>query len=237
MELLDELRDHRVADSSGKLRMVYTGSVGLHLVISELVHRGYRNDPTNDMATLSLGGIEHAHATALGQALLRGLATDDELTLAPDVAHEEIARRVAQQTDGLPYYIHHTFDRLSDLGRPVTVDDVPVAIESLLDAPDDPAHFAHYAERIEAYYVFDDHVETTAYALLDALSRADTPMTESQLQDVAAAHVEGLREVALKKTLDHLVKDRYLVREQHEGERIYRFRYGLIQKWWVRNRA
>jgi hypothetical protein len=63
MELLDILRDHRVADPSGKLRMVFTGSIGLHLVISELLHRGYRNDPTNDMVTFALEALAPEDAT------------------------------------------------------------------------------------------------------------------------------------------------------------------------------
>jgi hypothetical protein len=237
MELLDVLRDQRVADTSGKLRMVFTGSVGLHLVISELVQDGYRNDPTNDMATSSLGGLEIEDAMLLGRALLRGLQEGDDLVLAEGTGEEEVARAVAEQTDGLPFYIHHAFDRLAERGQAITLDDVSSAVESLIDDPEDPAHFQHYAERIEAYYVFNWQAGTTAYAVLDALSHADEPMSESSLQNIVATRVEQLTPEMFKKTLNNLLKDHYLIRERAGGQRVYRFRYDLIRRWWAHNRA
>src|SRR3989338_3294659 len=47
MEVLDTLRSLR--QTHANLRMVFTGSIGLHQVISSLKHSGYANDPTNDM--------------------------------------------------------------------------------------------------------------------------------------------------------------------------------------------
>jgi len=50
MELLDSLRAFRQTYRS--LRMIYTGSIGLHHVIGSLRTMGYTNAPKNDMATI-----------------------------------------------------------------------------------------------------------------------------------------------------------------------------------------
>ena len=52
MEVLDTLRSLRQMSgnqSPSKLRMVFTGSIGLHHVISSLKQAGYANAPTNDL--------------------------------------------------------------------------------------------------------------------------------------------------------------------------------------------
>lgn len=235
MELLDVLRDHRVADDSGKLRMVYTGSIGLHLVISELFHRGYRNDPTNDMVTYSLEGLEPAYAQELACQGLQGLIEESEVVLHDSLG--DVAQAIAEATDGLPYYINYTVDHLTEMGHPITTADVAGAIDSLILDPEDTAHFGHYAERIEAYYVFHEQAEALAFAILQTLCHTDQPMTEEAIWDAAVVQMELTDRNLFQKTLAMLMKDHYLQRDIQGEERTYRFKYDIIRRWWLKNRG
>lgn len=235
MELLDTLRDLRVTDDTGKLRMVFSGSIGLHLVVSELLHRGYRNDPTNDMVTLPLEGLEPEDARKLARQGLRGLIDEGDLKLQDDLG--EVVGVIAESTDGLPYYINYTVDRLADVTGLVGLAHVPEAVDSLLLDPEDTAHFSHYAERVEAYYLFDELAEALAFAILKVLSHASEPMTEAEIWDGVGTEMELTNENLFQKTLALLVKDHYLTRTVSDSTRSYRFKYGIIQRWWVKNRG
>jgi hypothetical protein len=70
MEMLDTLRSLRQMHSD--LRMVFTGSVGLHNVITSLKRAGYANDPTNDMDTIDVPPLSPAAAQELVCQLLEG---------------------------------------------------------------------------------------------------------------------------------------------------------------------
>ena len=235
MELLDVLRDHRVTDDSGKLRMVYTGSIGLHLVVSELFHRGYRNDPTNDMVTYSLEGLEPAYAQELACQGLQGLIEESEIALHDSLG--DVAQAIAEATDGLPYYINYTVDRLTGMGHPITTADITVAIDSIILDPEDTAHFGHYTERIEAYYVFHEQAEDLAFAILQTLCHTDQPMTEEAIWDAIVAQMELTDRNLFQKTLALLMKDHYLQRKVQGGERAYRLKYDIIRRWWLKNKG
>jgi hypothetical protein len=68
MEMLDTLRALR--QTHPRLRMVYTGSIGLHHVISKLKDAGYSNAPTNDMYPYGLKSLEEKDALELTIRLL-----------------------------------------------------------------------------------------------------------------------------------------------------------------------
>ena len=215
--------------------MIYTGSVGLHLVVSELHHRGYRNDPTNDMVTFSLEGLEPEYARELARQGLQGLIEDGEIELqdSPD----DIARAIAEATDGLPYYINYTAVCLSELGHPVGTGDVEAALDSLILDPEDTAHFRHYAERIEAYYLFDKQAKALAFAILKELCRTDRPIAEEAIWNAVVAQMELTDRNLFQKTLETLMKDHYLRREVQDEDRTYQFKYGIIRRWWLKNRG
>ncbi len=70
MELLDTLRALR--QSHSHLRMVFTGTIGLHHRLHALKRSGYANDPTNDMDVVEVPPLAAADAQEL--ALLDVLA-------------------------------------------------------------------------------------------------------------------------------------------------------------------
>ena len=70
IQLLDYLRALRIARAD-RLRFLFTGSVGLHLVLRSLREAGSTNDPVNDMLSLTVPPIVRHHTCELAEALLR----------------------------------------------------------------------------------------------------------------------------------------------------------------------
>jgi hypothetical protein len=63
MEVLDLLRALR--QTHGSLRMIMTGSIGLHHVLSSLRKKNYGNSPVNDMATVDVPPLAKVDAVHL----------------------------------------------------------------------------------------------------------------------------------------------------------------------------
>lgn len=102
MELLDVLRSLR--QENPKIRMVFTGSIGLHHVVRQLNEQGYANAPVNDMAVVEVPPLSPTDATDLTKRLF----TDNQIAAADDA----IFALVAEQVDGIPFYIHHVMRAL-----------------------------------------------------------------------------------------------------------------------------
>ncbi len=98
-------------------------------------------------------------------------------------------------------------------------------------------HFEHYAERIEAYYLFDEAAADLAFAILKVLSQTEELMAEAAVRDAVATEIPVTDENLFQKTLKLLVKDHYLARSVSDSDRRYRFKYGIVQRWWFKNRG
>ncbi len=218
MELLDALRSLR--QTHPDLRMVLTGSIGLHNVITSLKRAGYPNDPTNDMDLIVVEPLAADAAVDLARQLLagEGLTSGD-----PD----EVARTIGEGVDGVPYFIHHVVDRLALRGQ---VD--PAAAQAVIDGalidPDDRWHLRHYRERMDVYY--DERERTCALGLLDNLATAGGPIQFDEWFERLKAQVEtDDRETALS-TVTLLQRDHYVIREPGGA---YRFRLPLLRRFWL----
>ena len=73
IKLLDFLRALR-HDSSDRLRFLFTGSIGLHLVLRSLRAEGNANDPVNDMLSLTVPPMTREDTCNLASALLEKTA-------------------------------------------------------------------------------------------------------------------------------------------------------------------
>jgi hypothetical protein len=218
MELLDTLRSLR--QMHGALRMVFTGSIGLHNVITSLREAGYANDPTNDMQTVDVPALDLADAQELARRLIEG----EEI---PADGVEAVAKTVAATVDGIPYYVHHVVDQLKHRGGAVQPDSVTKIVESCLTDPLDPWHMRHYRQRIDVYYSSAE--APFALGLLDALAGSREPLVFDELFNLLKhKEVTEDREAALR-VVRLLECDHYVVQETSGT---YRFRFALIQKWW-----
>jgi hypothetical protein len=223
MEILDTLRAMR--QMYPNLRMVYTGSVGLHHVLRKLKREGYSNDPTNDMRTLEVPPLTPEDALTLARGLLEGanIITDHPYP---------VARAMAEAVDNIPYYIHYLAATMRSCAPPVEVENVEQIVAQVLVADADPWHLRHYEERIETYYDAQDR--SAILALLDILAAVEGSLTFADIYNRFKSRVVSDDEERVRTILKLLCQDHYLERTL-EGQ--YQFRYTLIKRWWCLNRG
>jgi hypothetical protein len=222
MQVLDHLRWLRQTHDG--LRMVITGSIGLHHVISSLKDKNYANAPVNDMAAVDVPPLTDEDAVDLAKRLIEG-----ESLRSPDVVLA--ARSVAVEADCFPFYVHHIARGLKLGGLEATPENVAKVVSShLLDA-NDPWELLHYRERISTYYPDD---ERTVCLILDQLTvKQATVAVDDLLVMLKGASTFDDREHLLR-LLSLLERDHYL---QRAGNGQYQFRFPLIRRWWKINRG
>jgi len=62
-------------------------------------------------------------------------------------------------------------------------------------------------------------------------------MTEAAIWDAAVAQMELTDRDFFQTVLEMLMKDHYLKRQIQNKGRTYQFKYGIIRKWWLKNRG
>ena len=224
-ELLDVLRG--VRETHATVRMVFSGSLGLHHVVDELRAHGGMWAPTHDMLTMDLPPLAPEDASYLAGELLRNERLDCD-----DV--DGVAKAIAAEVDCAPYYVHHTVHQLLTRqrdGRCGSIDERlvdEVVSESLAD-PLDPWQLQHYIDRVGSYYGEDaDAVK----AVLDIVATASSPPSVETIHDRVGASLDAPPPIErLRDLLVLLCKDHYL--SAIDG---YAFRLGLIRRAWLTRR-
>jgi len=218
MQVLDTLRSLR--HTYPTVRMVYTGSLGLHHVLQDLDDLGYANSPVNDMMIIAVPTLAPDDARDLATRLLAG----EKIEPADPSA---VADTIAFAVDGLPFFIHHVVKRLTRLSG--TVD--PAAIERVVTEclidPQDPWRLRHYVKRTKDYY--SETERPIALALLDALAPADTALKLDHLLAKLRSNRLGKDADLVRDVLVLLQRDHYLA-QQADGT--YRFLYPIIARSW-----
>ncbi len=222
MQVLDALRAMR--HQHGSVRMLLTGSVGLHNLVAALRREGYANDPTSDMASVEVPPLSAAAARGLAAELLAG-----ERIEVSDV--DAVAERIAAGVDGIPYFVHHVVGTMAGEGGRWDEERVSATIEQCLDATHDPWHLAHYRKRIDTYY--EPEIRELALGFLDFLAIESVALPFSELFGrVKSVVVTEDRELALD-VLGLLHADHYVTRDEAGN---HRFRFDLVRRWWRRHR-
>jgi len=221
MELLDTLRALR--QTHPNLRMVYTGSIGLHHILGRLKAAGSPSDPTSDMRTTEVPPLALDDATDLAVRLLWGkqVQTDEP---------QGLARELATAVDCVPYYIHNVVADLPT-GKPVGDGAVHQMVTGKLTDGSDPWHFAHYRERMDAYY---HERQSLALVLLDVVAGADSPLPLDQITNLARHARSDVDPEAVRDLLKLLRRDHYL---QLSEDGAYDFKFSLIKRWWRLDRG
>lgn len=218
MEVLDALRSLRQMHPT--LRMVFTGSIGLHNVITSLKRAGYVNDPTNDMYTENVLPLSPADAQELACRLLEGedIPTDNI---------QATASAIATAVDGIAHYIHHVVDQMKDCDGVLNVTIVGEIVDTCLMDQLDRWHMHHYLERIDTYYMPEER--PFALHLLDALSITDQPLPFDDVFNRLKSRIVTEDSEMTRRMLTLLQRDHYIVQHQ-DGK--YCFRFPLIQCSW-----
>ncbi len=222
MEVLDTLRALRQTHPA--LRMVITGSIGLHHVLTSLRDKNYANSPVNDMARIEIDPLDVADAEELALALIDGEALSSTDKAAASTV-------IAREVDCFPFYIHHIARPLKIQGLqadPPTIEEVVAA--QLID-PGDPWEILHYRERIPIYYGSD---AKATCAILDELAASRETASVSELLSMLKAASEFDDRERLLRLLSLMEQDHYL-RRSSDGS--FGFRFPLIRRWWKINRG
>lgn len=222
MEVLDLLRSLRQTHSG--LRMVITGSIGLHHVLTSLKDKKYGNAPVNDMAAIDVPPLEERDAALLAELLIdgEGLHSSDKKAAAAAIAHE---------ADCFPFYIHHIVRALKIQGLNAEPKYVTRVVAAQLVDANDPWELIHYRERIPLYYGEDR--KAVALILDELADKREASSVEDLFAMLKGAITFDDRE-RLLRLLSLMERDHYLKRDQ-DGR--YRFRFPLIRRWWKINRG
>ena len=221
MQVLDHLRWLR--QTHGDLRMIITGSIGLHHVLTSLKKEKYANAPLNDMAAVDVPPLADEDAAALAALLIKG-----EALLSTDPA---TAAAIAREADGFAFYIHHIVKGLKLKDWEATPENVAKVVAANLVDNNDPWQLAHYRERIATYYPDD---QKTVRLILDQLAVLETAASVDELLAVLKAASPFDDRERLLELLALMARDHYLDRDL-TGR--YDFRFPLIRRWWKLNRG
>lgn len=218
MQLLDTLRSAR--QMHRQLRMVFTGSIGLHHVLTSLRRTGYANDPTNDMAIIDVPPLSLPDAAFLAQRLL-----EDEGIEVEDIT--ATARAIAEAVDGNAFFIHHVVDRMVAQQHTANPTNVQRVVTGFLTDDQDPWHLSHYRERIGTYYTPDE--VPSALHILDILADAPKPLSFARLFDLVKSRFATDDDEMARHVLMLLRRDHYVVQTTAGA---YAFRFPLIARSW-----
>jgi len=223
-EMLDVLRAAR--ESHRGVRMVLSGSLGIHHVVDDLRARGGMWVPTHDMRSVDLPPLTEDDAAYLAGELLRNheIECDDVPT---------VARAIAVEVDCIPYYVHQTALQLQirqRTGAPAA--DAPLVrgvVKNAIDDPLDPWELGHYVARTPIYY--RKEVELVN-AMLDLIARSADPLDIDALEEGLATFGPPPPRQHLRGVLDLLCKDYYL-----RSDPEYTFLRTLVRRTWLERRA
>ena len=220
MEVLDSLRSLR--QTYPDVRMIFSGSIGLHHIIKNLQKAGYSNDPTNDMYPIEGQPLSLAEATQLTVNLLQG-----EDISVEDL--EQIAEDIAIAVDCIPFYIHHLVNQFKDVDGVIDGETIAQTINESLRSTVNLWKMDHYRERIDNYY--NEEQKPYALEILDILS-INPPTSFSRLWQYLKSEPETKDKEMARTVLRLLLKDYYLIQEDNLSGSMYTFRYQLVQKYW-----
>jgi len=222
MEVLDLLRSLRQTHDG--LRMVITGSIGLHHVLTSLKDKNYGNSPVNDMASIDVPPLEQNDAVHLATLLIDGerLSSPDKRAAATAIAHE---------ADCFAFYVHHIVRGLKVQGADATPENVARVVALHLIDSNDPWQLIHYRERISTYYPAD---QKAVALILDHLAVEQGTVSVSDLLFMLKGASQFDDRERLVRLLSLMERDHYLKRDANGH---FHFRFPLIRRWWKLNRG
>ena len=224
MEVLDSLRSLR--QTYPDVRMVFSGSIGLHHIIRNLQKAGYSNDPTNDMYPIEGQPLSIDAATQLAINLLQG-----EEIFVDDL--EATAEQIGEAVDCIPFYIHHLINQFKDTEE-ISEEEIIYTVDECLRSPLNLWKMDHYRERIDNYY--SEEQKPYALEILDTLS-INPPTDFNRLWQYLKSDSNTNDKEMARTVLRLLLKDYYLVQEDNLSGSMYTFRYQLVQKYWQISRG
>lgn len=224
-EVLDTLRGLRQKHTD--LRMVFTGSIGLHHVLNKIHASHIPTAPVNDMYSVEVLPLEIEDAESLVKNLIEGEQ------IASSNINQAISM-IAHEADCFPFYIHHIVNGLKMKGHAAEPKNIEELVQQHIVDGNDPWELSHFRSRIPIYYVDGNDAEFVR-AILDSLAvSSESHSIQSLLDKISMQHAQFNDRDNLLKILRLMVSDHYLHRTV-DGE--YQFRFPLIRRWWKLDRG
>ena len=151
---------------------------------------------------------------------------------------DQVANRIAQQTDRVPFYIERIVSRLAEQDEPVVESSVDTMINRQLVDDKDDWEMHHFRGRLEVYdkgRIVDANGHSlerrlVARRILDHIACEEQPQS---MDDVWAAVKSQMalddRDTVIE-LLSFLAQDHYLIADDSKR---YTFRFPLIRRWWL----
>lgn len=226
MELLDMLRGLRQRHHD-KLRMVFTGSLGLHHIVRELKKAGYNNTPVNDMLPIEVEPLTTAHAVNL----IERLFTDNQLQAATPDLYEKTVKAL----DCIPFYIHHVVSALLKnpalAGQPIGLPQIETVISHGIHSSNNLWDLQHYEERTFAYYGTQ---QAECLAMLDVVACSNESLSTADTIKRAKAAFPLVEQQQWIELLRLLERDHYFARDAVGG---LAFKFTVVKRWWLWHRG
>ncbi len=229
LEILDVLRALRQEHSN--LRMIYTGSIGMHHVLL----RVKINSPIqsiNDLSILRLPPI--AELDAIEMARYRFVTKEG----IDDSVEDELLIKIVQFCDNVPYYIDKVIGKLALSSIKLSLENIDSKLQEILMTYGSDLNLEHFRARLKDYYagvILDvqgkeislSHLAKQILNYIAVNNKVTIEECFSDLRSKYALSVEHRDKVV--ELLKLLTDDHYFVKNgQH-----YEFAFSMIKRWWV----
>jgi hypothetical protein len=217
---------HTLRAEYPRVRMILTGSVGLHHILHKLRRSGFNNPVNNDMDVLSVMPLKNEFAVGFARSLLEAKSIPCQ-----DLAMT--AATIAQEVDNIPYYIDGVVKRFRyhapDRPLEIDVDMIRQEIRAMLVDADKTLQMAHYLDRIKNYY--GDTDSELVRLILDTVAAEEQPIaTKDIIKIIQSSSSLPISEQSIRDLLKLLEQDHYLAKDPIDLK--YAFRYSLIRRYW-----
>jgi len=228
LKIMDVLRALR--QEQDNLRMIYTGSIGLHHVLNTLTNDTYASESVNDMDKVALQPLDIFSAKEMTQYNLNQEGVNE--------VGDDVIESIASQCDCIPFYIEKLIRRLSINEQQLTIENVNQEIAAILTDERDDWELEHFRKRLRTYYkgeVIDANQKAIkraaiAKSILNHCAVASVPQSiDGCYQAVKSSYSIDDRDLIIT-ILNSLVKDHYL---QRNVDGHYQFYFSLVQRWWI----
>lgn len=227
-EFLDVLRKHRqLLESSGNVRFVICGSIGMQVVLKRLKDKhSYTGEPFNDAARYNIGAMSNEEAYFLCECLVL-----DGFIIEPEESKEELLKSICNYAENLPYYINLLFTIIStEFDNIVNKNNIKASYDLLLNDPKKSKVLKQLEDRITTYYHEDE--ANCMKAILSFVSQREKKTSQKKIIKEI-----DFNESTLKECLHTLLSENYLIRELDGTKKRFSFKYQIVKKWWNINMA
>jgi len=197
------------------LRFVYTGSIGIDLILDRIKNEGHNlGDPLNHLEKKKLPPFNKSQATYFCKCLEQGCRISLE---------DSLRDYVIKTTDAIPYFIDRIFSKIRyhSVIDKATIDK---ELNDIIDDSSDSNNIEHFYDRIREYYPD----KNLSHSILNIICQLDEALSENEIADKIQSQLDKDRQI-INDDLNRLWRDGYLDRTIKNGERYFSFQFQIMK--------